>query len=181
MCPYCMPHRSGSQPLVVPSGVARPPASRMARDCCMGVVPLGPSDSPQPVYVKTAMRQKLRLRMMNPSSFEMDIWPRQTYIMPRFVYCCQAELKWVKNQKFAHLSYESEHILTDTLKAWTDGACLETPGGWGVVLRWREHEKTLKGGEPQTTNNRMELMAAIKPWSSFNAQSQCISTQTVNT
>ena len=84
--------------------------------------------------------------------------------MPRFVYCCQAELKWVKNQKFVHLSYESEHDLTDTLKAWTDGACSGNPGpgGWGVVLRWREHEKTLKGGEPQTTNNRMELMAAIQ-------------------
>ena len=46
---------------------------------------------------------------------------------------------------------------------YTDGACKGNPGpgGWGVVLRSGGHEKTLHGGEPQTTNNRMELMAAI--------------------
>ena len=46
---------------------------------------------------------------------------------------------------------------------YTDGACRGNPGpgGWGVVLRWNGHEKTLHGGETLTTNNRMELMAAI--------------------
>lgn len=45
----------------------------------------------------------------------------------------------------------------------TDGACRGNPGpgGWGVVLRYNGVEKTLKGGEILTTNNRMELMAAI--------------------
>lgn len=45
----------------------------------------------------------------------------------------------------------------------TDGACLGNPGpgGWGVLLRYGAHEKTLSGGEADTTNNRMELMAAI--------------------
>ena len=45
----------------------------------------------------------------------------------------------------------------------TDGACLGNPGpgGWGALLRWREVERELSGGEPDTTNNRMELMAAI--------------------
>ena len=45
----------------------------------------------------------------------------------------------------------------------TDGACLGNPGpgGWGVLLRWRGIERELSGGEPDTTNNRMELMAAI--------------------
>jgi ribonuclease HI len=45
----------------------------------------------------------------------------------------------------------------------TDGACSGNPGpgGWGVVLQWNGHTKELKGGEPHTTNNRMELMAAI--------------------
>ncbi|WP_440981431.1 RNase H family protein, partial [Shinella sumterensis] len=44
----------------------------------------------------------------------------------------------------------------------TDGACSGNPGpgGWGAVLRYGEVEKELNGGEPQTTNNRMELMAA---------------------
>ena len=46
---------------------------------------------------------------------------------------------------------------------WTDGACSGNPGpgGWGAVLIWNGHEKELSGGEPVTTNNRMELMAAI--------------------
>jgi ribonuclease HI len=46
----------------------------------------------------------------------------------------------------------------------TDGACSGNPGpgGWGVILRWDGHEKELLGGERATTNNRMELMAAIK-------------------
>lgn len=46
----------------------------------------------------------------------------------------------------------------------TDGACSGNPGpgGWGAILRWRGEEKELNGGEPETTNNRMEMMAAIK-------------------
>jgi ribonuclease HI len=45
----------------------------------------------------------------------------------------------------------------------TDGACSGNPGpgGWGAILEWGDHRKELKGGEPHTTNNRMELMAAI--------------------
>jgi len=47
---------------------------------------------------------------------------------------------------------------------YTDGACSGNPGpgGWGVVLRWNDTEKELHGGDPQTTNNRMELTAAIQ-------------------
>ena len=47
---------------------------------------------------------------------------------------------------------------------WTDGACRGNPGpgGWGVVLRYGDHERELYGGEAATTNNRMELMAAIR-------------------
>ncbi len=46
----------------------------------------------------------------------------------------------------------------------TDGACRGNPGpgGWGAVLRYGDKEKELFGGEPHTTNNRMELMAAIQ-------------------
>ena len=45
----------------------------------------------------------------------------------------------------------------------TDGACLGNPGpgGWAALLRWGKVERELSGGEPDTTNNRMELMAAI--------------------
>lgn len=47
---------------------------------------------------------------------------------------------------------------------YTDGACRGNPGpgGWGVLLVYGQHEKTLSGAEDLTTNNRMELMAAIK-------------------
>ncbi len=46
----------------------------------------------------------------------------------------------------------------------TDGACSGNPGpgGWGAILRWRGEEKELNGGETETTNNRMEMMAAIR-------------------
>jgi ribonuclease HI len=46
----------------------------------------------------------------------------------------------------------------------TDGACKGNPGpgGWGALLRMGEHEKEMSGGEPDTTNNRMEMTAAIK-------------------
>ncbi|HLJ69969.1 MAG TPA: ribonuclease HI [Roseiarcus sp.] len=46
---------------------------------------------------------------------------------------------------------------------WTDGACSGNPGpgGWGAILRFGTREKELSGGEASTTNNRMELMAAI--------------------
>lgn len=49
------------------------------------------------------------------------------------------------------------------VEIFTDGACSGNPGpgGWGAVLRWNGVEKELSGGEPETTNNRMELMAAI--------------------
>ena len=45
----------------------------------------------------------------------------------------------------------------------TDGACSGNPGpgGWGAILQWSGHTRELKGGESHTTNNRMELMAAI--------------------
>lgn len=50
------------------------------------------------------------------------------------------------------------------IEIFTDGACRGNPGpgGWGVLLRHAEKEKRLHGGEPQTTNNRMELQAAIE-------------------
>ena len=55
---------------------------------------------------------------------------------------------------------------SDTLKAvtiYTDGACSGNPGpgGWGAILSHGGHRKELSGGEPETTNNRMELTAAI--------------------
>jgi len=52
---------------------------------------------------------------------------------------------------------------TTIVEAFTDGACRKNPGpgGWGVLLRYNDKEKQLYGGELDTTNNRMELLAAI--------------------
>jgi ribonuclease HI len=49
------------------------------------------------------------------------------------------------------------------VEIFSDGACSGNPGpgGWGTILRWDGHEKELSGFEPETTNNRMELIAAI--------------------
>lgn len=49
------------------------------------------------------------------------------------------------------------------VEIFTDGACLGNPGagGWGVILRYNQVEKEISGGEPDTTNNRMELTAVI--------------------
>jgi ribonuclease HI len=56
------------------------------------------------------------------------------------------------------------------VEIFTDGACSGNPGpgGWGVILRARGVEKELSGGEPLTTNNRMELMAAIAGLEALN-------------
>ncbi|WP_440994992.1 ribonuclease HI [Arhodomonas sp. SL1] len=55
------------------------------------------------------------------------------------------------------------------VEIYTDGACRGNPGpgGWGAVLRYGEHERELWGGEPETTNNRMELTAAIEALASL--------------
>lgn len=54
--------------------------------------------------------------------------------------------------------------MTDIVEIYTDGACRGNPGpgGWGALLVAGKHRKTLHGGERETTNNRMELMAAIE-------------------
>lgn len=57
----------------------------------------------------------------------------------------------------------------DRVKIHTDGACSGNPGpgGWGAVLQYNGHIKELKGGDRQTTNNRMELRAAIEALNSL--------------
>ena len=63
--------------------------------------------------------------------------------------------------------------MTDSkrISIWSDGACSGNPGpgGWGAVLVWNGHTKELKGGEALTTNNRMELTAAIEALAALKA------------
>ena len=63
--------------------------------------------------------------------------------------------------------------MTNQVIIYTDGACKGNPGpgGWGVFLRYKQHEKELCGGEHETTNNRMELMAAIMALEGLNQSS----------
>ena len=65
------------------------------------------------------------------------------------------------------------------LKIYTDGACSgnqhdENIGGWGAVLVYGSHEKELWGGEPNTTNNRMEMTALLEAFRAINRDNQCI-------
>ena len=54
--------------------------------------------------------------------------------------------------------------MTDLIEIWTDGACSGNPGpgGWGAVMRSAGHVKEIYGGDPATTNNRMEMMAVVE-------------------
>jgi len=60
--------------------------------------------------------------------------------------------------------------MTKQVVIYTDGACKGNPGvgGWGVYLQYNAHKKELCGGERETTNNRMELMAAIMSLETLN-------------
>lgn len=60
------------------------------------------------------------------------------------------------------------------VKLYTDGACLGNPGpgGWCCILRSGTHEKILRGGEAQTTNNRMEILAVLEGLRALNRSSR---------
>ncbi len=67
--------------------------------------------------------------------------------------------------------------MTDEIvEIYSDGACKGNPGpgGWGVLLRFRGKEKSLFGGERETTNNRMELMAAIQGLTALNRRCKVV-------
>lgn len=65
---------------------------------------------------------------------------------------------------------------SDPITIHTDGACLGNPGpgGYGIVLRYGDHRRELSGGYRRTTNNRMELIAAIKALQALARPSQVI-------
>ena len=78
------------------------------------------------------------------------------------------------------LSEQSDNAALNNgiVEIFTDGACKGNPGagGWGVLLRCGKHEKTLAGGEDNTTNNRMELLAAIQGLEALNKSCRVILT-----
>lgn len=68
--------------------------------------------------------------------------------------------------------------MNDVVEIFTDGACYGNPGpgGWGVLMRFKDKEKELYGGESETTNNRMELTAAIEALRALNRSSTVVLT-----
>ena len=66
----------------------------------------------------------------------------------------------------------------DVVEIYSDGSCLGNPGpgGWGALLRWRGHERELSGSQAETTNNRMELTAAIEALTALKKPSKVILT-----
>lgn len=72
--------------------------------------------------------------------------------------------------------------MKEKVYAYTDGACRGNPGpgGWGVLLRYKDREREICGGEAETTNNRMELMAAIQALETLTRPSVvCVVTDSV--
>ena len=67
-----------------------------------------------------------------------------------------------------------KEISSETVDIFSDGACKGNPGpgGWGAVLRFGDQEKEIFGGEPQTTNNRMEMTAVIEALSQLKRASK---------
>ena len=65
---------------------------------------------------------------------------------------------------------------SDTIEIWTDGACSGNPGpgGWGALIRWNGHKKELYGGDPATTNNRMEMLAVIEALTALKKPSKVL-------
>ena len=70
----------------------------------------------------------------------------------------------------------TEVNLTPAIEIYTDGACRGNPGpgGWGALLISGKHQKTMHGGTPETTNNRMELTAAIEALNALKGRSNVI-------
>ena len=76
------------------------------------------------------------------------------------------------------INYAENFMKLKQVKIYTDGACSSNPGpgGWGAVLDYNGHRKELSGGEAATTNNRMELTAAIKAVEALKEQCEVILT-----
>lgn len=66
--------------------------------------------------------------------------------------------------------------MSDKIEIYTDGACLGNPGngGYGAILMYKGHKKEISGGEKDTTNNRMEMRAAIEALRSLKKSSQVV-------
>src|SRR5690625_7874052 len=65
---------------------------------------------------------------------------------------------------------DEDRMTKPDVQIWTDGACKGNPGvgGWGALLQYGQHEKEIYGGDPETTNNRMELQAVIEALNLLN-------------
>ena len=72
----------------------------------------------------------------------------------------------------------TEDARSNKVELFTDGACSGNPGpgGWGAILRWNGHERELAGGEAETTNNRMEMLAAIHGLEALKRPSEVVLT-----
>ena len=92
-------------------------------------------------------------------------------------------MRHAKSIKLTTTTQAAEPIIADpavsmgtAVEIWTDGACKGNPGpgGWGALLRYGSHEKELFGGQRETTNNRMELMAVIEALASLKQRCRVI-------
>ena len=157
---HCCPFEQSSSPLQRTLPGPTEPASRMDRSCSAGIA--DPSSPAQPAMTHQAPNQiQITCRLMTFPTEDVQLSQIAIRVPTSFVYC---SLSARLGQTQASLSVGSEGHMEDRVDIWTDGACSGNPGpgGWGAVLVWRGQEREISGGEPETTNNRMELMAAIE-------------------
>lgn len=122
------------------------------------------------------MHVQIRRELMTVSTLDYHRLQNGVREPTSFVYC---SLSARLGQTQASFTGRSEEHMEDRVDIWTDGACSGNPGpgGWGAVLVWRGQEREISGGEPETTNNRMELMAAIEALQLLQRQTQvCLHT-----
>jgi ribonuclease HI len=86
-----------------------------------------------------------------------------------------SEIRFARRPKKTFLQSTCGPILK-TITIHTDGACEGNPGpgGWGAILRYGDHVRELAGGEPATTNNRMELQAAISALAALKEECEVV-------
>lgn len=134
---------------------------------CINVVLSRGLVRPQAARLRRASGQSLLKSSYGRFGLRPNAPPALTGKRGRYILACVVIPAQVSYNIYINYGTETENnTMTEKkeVQLFTDGACSGNPGpgGWGAILRYKGQEKELSGGEPMTTNNRMELLAAIE-------------------